>query len=644
MWRYKDLPIQRKISIIIVIGMASAMIVTVANFISFDRDNVKRDLIEEMRVLARITAARSAVAVAFGDRSNALENLTALSLRSTIQYACIYDQQYQLFAQFQRKYSKFEGCPDELDFLAGYAENRNPKLLDVMEPIFRKGVRLGYVLVASDLSPIDARTRKWVVTSFFVTIAALFVSFLMTRRMQHSVVKPILDLATLMDAVRNSNDMSLRAKSDSRDEVGRLVDSFNEMLEILGRHNRDLEMLYRGLVEKSAEAEATAASLEVRNQHIKDLFGSAAHDLRQPLQAMSIFVDTLKKKVVDTEQLSIVEKLKQATVNLSHLFTEILDVSRYEFDLSIAGTQPTAIRQLLSKVFLEFEAMAQEKNLTLRFHTLDYKVIAHGALLERIIRNLLSNAIRYTDNGGILLGCRRRGGHLLIEIWDTGRGIPEQKQAQIFSKFIQVNEDDREGRGGFGLGLAIVKQFVDSLGYQLTVSSTVGRGTVFRLRVPLVDEPNRKRNILDRPSAIDRPEESASLSEVALNSLHEHRETRILLVDDDDNVRAAVKSLLVDWGFVVDDFASIEGMLSYYRHGGQVPDLMISDYQLGTDMTGDQAILALIDYLRLEIPAFIISGAENPEIWQEITATGFESMCKPVKPARLRALINHLLQ
>jgi len=640
-WRYRDLPIQRKISIIIVIGMASAMIVTVANFISFDRENVKRDLGEEMRVLARITAVRSAAAVAFGDRQNARENLSALALRSTIQHACIYDEQQRLFAFFQRLENAQPVCPPLLDVADGQQKDSG-QLLEVVEPIFRKGLRLGYVVVASDLSPIAERTRKWIVTSVFVTMAALLVAFLMTRRLQRSVVQPIIDLAQIMDRVRGSNNLSLRASTQGQDEVGSLVESFNDMLQIIEKNNRDLELLYRELVGKSAEAEATAASMELRNQQIRDLFGSAAHDLRQPLQAMSIFIQTLGKKVQAPDQLQIVDKLRQATQNLSSLFKEILDVSRYEFDLSVAGTQPVSIKQLVGKVFLEFEALAQEKGLELRFHSRDYRVLAHGALLERIIRNLLSNAIRYTDSGGVLLGCRRRGKRLAIEVWDTGRGIPAQKQQQIFNRYVQAHDEEREQRGGFGLGLAIVKQFVDSLGYKLTLASKEGQGTVFRLLVPLVDEPVRVRQESVQPT-MPIHQDTARVMDITLERLQDQEATRILLVDDNADVRSALKLTLNEWGFEVDDFADVPTMLEFYRSGGRAPDLIISDYELGQDMTGDRAIHQARTSLRREVPAFIVTGTEDPGVWQTVQATGFTVLRKPVRPARLRALINHLL-
>lgn len=637
MWRYRDQPIQRKISLIVVIGMICAMVVTVGNFISFDRDNVKRDLGEEMRVLARITAARSAVAVAFNDRGNALENLNTLALRSTIQHACIYDFEQNLFAQFQRAKSEFSGCTAVLAPVEMDAADNN-KLLIVVEPIMRRDQLLGHVLIASDLSPIAERTRKWVVTSFFVTLVALLVAFVMTHRLQMSVVRPIVHLANLMDRVKQQNNLELRASVHSQDEVGHLVLSFNDMLQMLQRHQQDLEMLYQGLVDKSTEAEATAASLEVSNQRIKDLFGSAAHDLRQPLQAINIFAETLRKRVHDPDALDILRKLKLGLNNLTELFNEILDASRYDFDLMAVGTRPISIRQLLSKVYLEFEVLAAEKNLTLRFHTPDYRVVAHAALLERIIRNLLSNAIRYTDQGGVLLGCRRRGAQLSIEVWDTGRGIPEEQQEQIFSRYVQVTDEDHQHRGGYGLGLAIVKQFVDSLGYDLSVSSRVGVGTCFRLLLPLED--TGRSPLRPASSGVSPPTQSAPLQ---LETLHNDGETHVFLVDDSESVRQALAMILRGWGFSVYEFASLESVQSYCKNATVMPDLVISDYQLGNDATGDQAIGSVRELLGRHVPAFIISGAEQPEVLQALRATGFELLRKPVKPARLRAMINHLI-
>ena len=644
---YRDLPIQRKISTIVMVGMAAITLLTVLYFFVFDIGNLKRDLGEEIRVLARITAARSAAAVAFGDSATAAENLKTLELRSAIQDACIYDQAHQLFASFRRQGSPFAPCAEHFDPQINPLQAQLVDRMVVAEPILRKTQHLGYVHITTDLSSIAERKRNWLLTSALVILLAPFITYLMTLRLKRSVVQPILDLAGVMDEVRSSNNLSLRAQVRGRDEVGSLGDSFNEMLGIIETNNRDLEHLYRVSVEKSAEAEASAASLHIRNQQIKDLFGGAAHDLRQPLQAMSIFVQTLGRKIQDPEQLVIVDKLRQATQNLSGLFKEVLDVARYEFDQQVAATQSVAVKPLLNKLYLEFEAMAQEKGLRLHFFTPDNKILAHAILLERIIRNLLSNAIRYTDKGGVLLGCRKRGNNLAIEVWDTGRGIPLNQQEQIFHKFVQVSEEDRDVRGGFGMGLAIVKQFVDSLGYTLAVHSVPNRGTVFRLLVPLVNSGRRPVKLAPRTAPRAPAQAPAVLAlppaQLKMADMRERREMRILLLDDHDDVRWGIKQHLEEWGFAVNDFASEQAASDFYRAGGKKPDLIISDFELGPAHTGLQAIDQLRRSLGEATPAFIVTGADDPEIWQSIASSGFFALSKPFKPARLRALINHLL-
>ncbi|HRH78718.1 MAG TPA: hybrid sensor histidine kinase/response regulator, partial [Cellvibrionaceae bacterium] len=385
---------------------------------------------------------------------------------------------------------------------------------------------------------------------------------------------------------------------------------------------------------------------QIRNQQIKDLFGGAAHDLRQPLQAMAIFVQTLGRKIHDPEQLLIVDKLRQATQNLSGLFKEVLDVARYEFDQQVAATQSVAVKPLLNKLYLEFEALAQEKGLRLHFFTPDNKILAHAILLERIIRNLLSNAIRYTDKGGVLLGCRKRGNNLAIEVWDTGRGIALHQQEQIFHKYVQVNDEDRDLRGGFGMGLAIVKQFVDSLGYKLAVHSVPNRGTVFRLLVPLVNSGRRAAKLSPRPAPRNPVQPPVSMPlppQLKRVDMRERKELRLLLLDDHDDVRWGIKQHLEEWGFAVNDFASEDAATAFYSAGGKKPDLIICDYELDPARTGLEAIAQLRQTLGEATPAFIVTGADDPHIWRAISASGFFALSKPFKPARLRALINHLL-
>lgn len=644
--RYRDLPIQRKISLVIIMGIVSALVVAVINFVSLDRMGHKTAMVEELRVLARITAARSTAAIAFGDQNNAHENLATLGLRSSIQQACIYRLDNTLFASYVAASKIFGDCPAVLpDRTARYEFGQG---LLLVEPVLRKNKIMGTITLVSDLTSLRARVNQWLITGVIVVVMALLIAFMLTRRMQAAIVSPIVNLAAIMDDVKRTNDLTLRAERQSRDEVGGLVESFNDLLDILYYDNLDLAILHRNLVNKSAEAEATAASLEVSNKHIKELFSGAAHDLRQPLQAMAIFIDALKQRLKDEDQREIVEKLKQSMSNLRELFHEILDVSRYEFDLTVVGTKPTPIKQLTEKLRLEFDALAGEKGLQLRFHVPNYTVVAHAALLERIIRNLLSNAIRYTDKGGVLLGCRKQGAYLRVEVWDTGCGIPERKLEQIFSRFTQLG-DEGEKRGGYGLGLAIVKQFVDTLGYQLDVKSTEGRGSVFILTIPLLAHETRLPALESSPAQVASPSPTPTArpvearSKVVVDQLETLVKERIFLIDDDESVRTAVRLMLEGWDMQVTEFDGLTSLATYLEENEYLmPDVIISDYQLGNDVTGDKVIAYARQALGGSIPAFIMSGAEA-SIWQDIVGTEIPSIKKPVKPARLRAMLNHVL-
>jgi two-component system, sensor histidine kinase len=644
---YRHWSLQHKVALVILLGMLSSLAVSITYFVLLDRGQAKTAMVEELQVLARITAVRSSAALAFADTKSAQENLSALSLRSTLQQACIYTPQQRLFAAYARSPGPFGPCPSHL-----YNNRLRAEFTDrltLLEPIVRKQQNLGYVYLVADLSPLQTRLHYWISSGLLVALLALVVAWVMTRRMQNTIVNPIHNLAQVMEQVKHSNDLSLRAQPHSQDEVGRLVDVFNTMLDRLHDDNHALETLYQDLVQKSAQAEATAASLEVSNKHIKDLFSSAAHDLRQPLQAMALFINALRQAQDPATQQDTLNKLHQALHNLHDLFQEILDVSRYDFDLTVMATQPTDLQALTAKLRLEFDALAAQKNLQLRFFVPPYVALAQTALLERIIRNLLSNAIRYTDRGGVLLGCRTRGGQLRIEVWDTGIGIPSRKLEHIFGRFTQV-ADDGEKRGGYGLGLAIVKQFADSLGYHLSVHSREGKGSVFTLSIPLAPSPSTP--LIS--SSAQRISSTAPLKAPSANpgtgsnprptqSAAEPSHACVYLIDDDPSLRQGLAQLVRSWGMQVLEFNGWSQVHAYLAQGTYLePDLILSDYQLGADPQGDQLILRLRQHLNRPVPACILTGASD-DLWDSLQQGPIPCVRKPVKPARLRAILNHLL-
>lgn len=635
MFKFANLPLRTKVIVIILSGMGIFMGGALLNFITFDRSTAYKRLQEELTILARITAARSGAALAFQDDRRASENLTHLSLRDSIQAACIYDHAGGLFASFHRPGAGRVTCPEK-NLTGQWVHSSN--FLIVQEQVDVRNAPAGKIVIVSDLTPVTSRIFNWLWLSLLMLVFGIAVALLMTRRFQASIVKPLQHITDLMEEVRETNDLTVRAYPAGKDEIGDLVDAFNEMLDIIENSKLDLEIDYSELVSKSTKAEATAVELEARNQQIKDMLSGAAHDLRQPLQAMSIFVDMLEMQVDTEKQIKLVEKTQLAMSNLKDMFTEILDVSRIDHVEGTAEIHPVLLPEMFTRLQTEFGALAKKKNLSLRSHVQSVMVETIPGILERVIRNLVSNAINYTDNGGVLLAARKREHGVLIEVWDTGRGIPEQKQEKIFQKYEQV---EQRGRSGYGLGLAIVRQFVDILGYTLSVNSVEGQGSCFKIFIPNhvheIEDSEEHYEYSENQTGHDQPEITNPNYLKVLESL---LQTTVFLVDDDEVIRSAMAAMLESWDMGVLQFSGIADLLAYFDSGDFIdPDIIISDYQLGNGDTGDKAIEEIRYIIGIEVPAFIVTGNTSKKIHDEIRDKGFRFLLKPVKGRDLNNMI-----
>ena len=243
-------------------------------------------------------------------------------------------------------------------------------------------------------------------------------------------------------------------------------------------------------------------------------------------------------------------------------------------------------------------------------------------LLERILLNLVSNAVRYTSRGGVLVGCRRRGERLRIEVWDTGPGIAESQHQYIFDEFYQIPDPDRDRRGGLGLGLAIVDRFRRLLDHPIALTSRPGKGSCFSIEVPLCTPPAR-RDAPPGPGDLAQEKAGAGL---------------VLVVDDDPMVLEAMRGLLERWGYRTITGASHEAVAALAA-GGPRPDLIIADFHLSGGRTGIETIEHVRAALGGKIPAFLVSGDTSPERLQQARAQGYTLLHKPVSPMTLRSLV-----
>ena len=352
---------------------------------------------------------------------------------------------------------------------------------------------------------------------------------------------------------------------------------------------------------------------------------SASHDLRQPVHALGMFVGALRARSMDEDARRLVEHIDHSIAAMDGLFTSLLDISRLDAGIFQTRRQASAIAPLLARICRDHAEEAAAKGIRLSLVSCSRWVDTDPTLLERILRNLVSNAVRYTDVGRVLVGCRRRGDWLSVEIWDTGRGIPANEQEKVFQEFYQLGNPERDRSKGLGLGLAIVKRLTGLLEIPLTLRSSPGKGTMFAVGVRIAAAPSSGES------------EPDTASEVAVGT----RRT-ILVVDDELAIQAAMRSLLTSWGYRVIPAGSTAEMLDQVATLPSPPDLIISDYRLRDGEDGISAIRRLQSEFNEDIPGMLITGDTAPDRLKEAQESGFLLLHKPVSNSKLRAAIGNL--
>ncbi len=388
------------------------------------------------------------------------------------------------------------------------------------------------------------------------------------------------------------------------------------------------ELLTQLRLEKQA-AEAARREAEVANRAKTQFFTAASHDLRQPLHAMGLFAEALRNKSHDDEVAHLVNSINASVDALEELFSELLDITRIDSGGVAVNPQHFEMADIFRKLRLHFEPTAFEKGLALRLRGGKHMVHADPLLVERILRNLVSNAIRYTQDGTVLVGCRKRGDRVLLQVWDTGPGISESEQTRIFDEFYQVPGSNVAGsheRKGLGLGLSIVKRLAGLMGAPLGIRSQLGHGTVFTVELP----PGKA-----VPAAVTTVPSKGPLGLTLEGRL-------IVVVEDEPAVRSGLEALLRGWGASIASFESVETSTEWARSspvGSKVPDLLIVDYRLENGRNGVEAIVALRERFGTQVPAIVVTGSTMTGHDKEAQDKDFHLLIKPVVPNKLRAMI-----
>ena len=395
----------------------------------------------------------------------------------------------------------------------------------------------------------------------------------------------------------------------------------NESLEQrVAERTQELSALNDQLSEAKARAEAA-------NQSKTRFLAAVSHDLMQPLNAARLFSAALgHQEALPSEVQDLVQHLDSSLRSAEDLITDLLDISRLESGRFTPERSSFALGTLFDALGVEFRALAQEQGIDLRIRGSRLSIDSDPKLLRRVLQNFLTNAFRYAK-GKVLLGVRREGQHLRLEVWDRGPGIPADKLSVIFEEFKRLDSHQTRAEKGLGLGLAIADGLCRVLDHKLQVRSWPGKGTVFSVRVPAA----RGR----APQAAPRAQSAAAGQN--LNGV------QVWCVDNEDSILAGMRSLLTRWGCAVQTARSREEVAALLD-GGQTPELLLVDYHLDGLDTGVALMGWLRAHLSQPVPGVVISADGRAELIAEVHAAGLDYLSKPVKPAALRALISRHLK
>jgi CheY-like chemotaxis protein len=392
--------------------------------------------------------------------------------------------------------------------------------------------------------------------------------------------------------------------------------------------NDSLSLLLAARVRNEDLVQQLRAQIDVAARAIEEktrFVASAAHDLRQPLHALGMFCATLEQRLQSTPERPLVRNMMNAIESLEESFGAMLDISRLDAGVVQTAPQTFPIRDIFRRLYQQFGGDAEAHNLALRFRATRRIVHSDPLLLERVLANLVQNALRYTRRGGVLVAARRHANGIALEVWDTGLGIPPDKLEMIFREFYQIDNPERDRSRGLGMGLAIVQRICKLLDHPLELRSRMGRGTVFRVIVPAGD-----------PNAIDEPTQVETVPPRKLGTI------RVLLIDDERAIRDATRELLVPMQVEVLTAATIaEALEQAQRAQGQI-DMILSDWRLRGQENGIEAVRAVRAISGEGTPAVLITGDTSPDLLKLAHESGLVVLHKPLQPRQLVRLIKHL--
>ena len=353
---------------------------------------------------------------------------------------------------------------------------------------------------------------------------------------------------------------------------------------------------------------------------------AASHDLRQPLYALSLFTSVLEELVKAPEILRVVAQIKTSGDSMKSMFNTLLNIS--QLDAGVMNPEKTnfLLQPLFNTLANNFDPLAKQKNILMHWPTEDYAVHSDRELVEQILRNFISNAIRYTDEGSITIHCKTKSGQLIISVSDTGIGISEDNKKVVFEEYKQIGNPERDQKKGLGLGLAIVQRTAELLQHEITVESQLNQGSKFSISIEQaeIEDCEVKQNLVEQ-------EQSDA-----------HADTLIVVIDDDTSVLEGTQILFENWGCNVITATNQEQALTLLKQKDRTPDGIIADYRLRNNETGITAIHSIHAKYHGSIPALIVTGDIAVDRLKNVDRSGIQMLPKPISTLKLRTFLRNV--
>ncbi|WP_020679846.1 NahK/ErcS family hybrid sensor histidine kinase/response regulator [Marinobacterium rhizophilum] len=383
------------------------------------------------------------------------------------------------------------------------------------------------------------------------------------------------------------------------------------------------------LLELNEQLRLARDAAEAANKSKDKYLAAASHDLLQPMNAARLLVSTLRERALAGQDGYLIERVHMALEGAEELLTDLLDISRLDQNAVRPDVAEFSLQSILEPLAAELQPVAASEGLQLKLQQSSLSIRSDSRLLTRILRNFLSNALRYTDQGRVLLGVRNRDDRVSIQVWDTGDGIADSKLEDIFREFHQLPDHHAGERRGVGLGLAIVDRIARVLEHRIEVSSRLGKGSMFAIEVPRARGPVS----FAAPAQLSPPIDTLA-------------GTRVLVVDNDENVLLSMCALLEQWGCELSVARDCEAALALCQAEapGVEPQLLLADYHLDWGRTGLEVVQALRRHYGEGFPAAMITADRSADTLRLFREQGLPVLPKPVRPGKLRALLTHLLQ